>query len=106
MAKRGLGRGFDSLIPAELLDESFDPTADQDDRISDLRQIKLAEIMPDPTQPRRVFDEKLLDELAESIRVHGVLQPIVVTPDNKGNYVIVAGERRYREDPGTGAHAV
>lgn len=96
MAKRGLGRGFDSLIPAELLDESFDPTADQDDRISDLRQIKLAEIMPDPTQPRRVFDEVLLDELAESIRVHGVLQPIVVTPDNKGNYVIVAGERRYR----------
>ena len=96
MAKRGLGRGFDSLIPAELLDESFDPTADQDDRISDLRQIKLAEIMPDPTQPRRVFDETLLDELAESIRVHGVLQPIVVTPDNKGNYVIVAGERRYR----------
>ena len=56
MAKRGLGRGFDSLIPAELLDESFDPTADQDDRISDLRQIKLAEIMPDPSQPRRVFD--------------------------------------------------
>ena len=96
MAKRGLGRGFDSLIPAELLDESFDPTADQDDRISDLRQIKLAEIMPDPTQPRRVFDETLLDELAESIRVHGVLQPIVVTPDNKGKYVIVAGERRYR----------
>lgn len=96
MAKRGLGRGFDSLIPAELLDESFDPTADQDDRISDLRQIKLAEIMPDPTQPRRVFDEVLLDELAESIRVHGVLQPIVVTPDNKGKYVIVAGERRYR----------
>ena len=96
MAKRGLGRGFDSLIPAELLDESFDPTADQDDRISDLRQIKLAEIMPDPTQPRRVFDEALLDELAESIRVHGVLQPIVVTPDSKGNYVIVAGERRYR----------
>ena len=96
MAKRGLGRGFDSLIPAELLDESFDPTADQDDRISALRQIKLAEIMPDPTQPRRVFDETLLDELAESIRVHGVLQPIVVTPDNKGKYVIVAGERRYR----------
>ena len=52
--------------------------------------------MPDPTQPRRVFDEALLDELAESIRVHGVLQPIVVTPDNKGKYVIVAGERRYR----------
>ena len=96
MVKRGLGRGFDSLIPTELLDESFDPTANQDDRVSDLRQIKLSEIMPDPTQPRRSFDETQLDELAESVRVHGVLQPIVVTPDNKGKYIIVAGERRYR----------
>ena len=96
MVKRGLGRGFDSLIPAELLDESFDPTADQDDQVSDLRQIKLGEIIPDPTQPRRSFDEARLDELAESVRVHGVLQPIVVTPDSKGKYIIVAGERRYR----------
>lgn len=52
-AKKGLGRGFDSLIPTELLDESFDPTAEQDERVSDLRYIKLASIMPDPDQPRR-----------------------------------------------------
>lgn len=95
-AKRGLGRGFDSLIPTELLDESFDPTADQDDKISDLRHIKLGEIIPDEGQPRRTFDDVSLDELAESIRVHGVLQPIVVTPNNKGKYVIVAGERRFK----------
>ncbi len=94
-AKRGLGRGFDSLIPTELLDESFDPTADQDERVSDLRHIKLDEIMNDPDQPRRKFDESHLDELAESIRQHGILQPIVVTP-HKGGYQIVAGERRYR----------
>ncbi len=94
-AKKGLGRGFDSLIPTELLDESFDPTASQDEQISELRNIKLSEIMPDPDQPRRHFDEAALEEMAMSVREHGVLQPIVVTPKN-GGYQIVAGERRYR----------
>lgn len=94
-AKKGLGRSFDSLIPTELLDESFDPTAAQDDKISELRNIKLDQIMPDADQPRRAFDEAALEELAASIREHGVLQPIVVTLRG-GNYQIVAGERRYR----------
>lgn len=94
-AKKGLGRGFDSLIPTELLDESFDPTAAQDDKVSELRHIKLEEIFPDPEQPRRAFDEIALSELAASIAEHGILQPIVVTPQ-KGGYQIVAGERRYR----------
>lgn len=93
--KKGLGRGFDSLIPTELLDESFDPTAAQDDQVSDLRHIKLAEVTADPDQPRRHFDEVALDELAASIKEHGILQPIVVTPKS-GGYQIVAGERRYR----------
>lgn len=95
MSARGLGRGFDSLIPTELLDESFDPTASQDDQVSDLRQIKLAEVIADPDQPRRHFDEEALEELAASIKEHGILQPIVVTP-SAGGYQIVAGERRYR----------
>ena len=95
--KKGLGRGFDSLIPTELLDESFDPTADQDEKVSDLRQIKLSQITADPDQPRRYFDEIALDELAASIKEHGILQPIVVTPHPDGEgYVIVAGERRFR----------
>lgn len=94
-ANRGLGRSFDSLIPTELLDESFDPTAAQDDQVSELRHIKVSEISADADQPRRYFDESALDELAESIRVHGILQPIVVTPKS-GGYQIVAGERRYR----------
>ena len=93
--KHGLGRGFDSLIPTDILDESFDPTAGQDESISDLRLIKLSEITPDPDQPRRQFDEAGINELAQSIILHGVLQPIVVTP-RKGGYQIVAGERRYR----------
>lgn len=94
-AKKGLGRSFDSLIPTELFDESFDPTAAQDDKVSELRHIKLSEITPDPEQPRRSFDELALSELSASIAEHGILQPIVVTPAN-GNYQIVAGERRYR----------
>lgn len=93
--KKGLGRGFDSLIPTELLDESFDPTAEQDDKVSELRQIKLTEISADPDQPRRHFDDAALMELSTSIATHGILQPIVVTP-HKGGYMIVAGERRYR----------
>lgn len=94
-AKKGLGRGFDSLIPTELLDESFDPTASQDNRVSDLRYIKLSEIVADPDQPRRAFEETALAELAASISEHGVVQPIVVTPKD-GSYQIVAGERRWR----------
>lgn len=94
-AKKGLGRGFDSLIPTELLDESFDPTAEQDERVSDLRYIKLASIMPDPDQPRREFDDDALVELSKSIKEHGILQPVVVRPHGDG-YMIVAGERRFR----------
>ena len=94
-AKKGLGRGFDSLIPTELLDESFDLTAEQDERVSDLRYIKLASIMPDPDQPRREFDDDALVELSKSIKEHGVLQPVVVRPHGDG-YMIVAGERRFR----------
>ena len=93
--KKGLGRSFDSLIPTELLDESFDPTAAQDEQMSELRNIKLSEIAADPHQPRRNFDEIALDELAISIAEHGVVQPIVVMPYG-GGYQIVAGERRYR----------
>lgn len=93
--KKGLGRGFDSLIPTDLIDESLDPTAAQDERLSDLREIKLSDIVPDPDQPRRHFDEEALKEMAQSVGEHGVVQPIIVTPFN-GKFKIVAGERRYR----------
>lgn len=93
--KKGLGRGFDSLIPTDLLDESFDPTAGDDQKVSELRHIHLAEITADPEQPRRHFDEEALSELAASIKQHGILQPVVVVPAKNG-YQIVAGERRWR----------
>ena len=93
--KKGLGRGFDSLIPATLIDEMFDPTAAQDGKLSKLQELLVDSIQPDPEQPRRLFDEGAMAELAASIREHGVLQPIVVSPQGK-KYVIVAGERRWR----------
>ncbi len=93
--KKGLGRGFDSLIPVNLIDETFDPTAKQDVKLSRLQDLALTSIDPDPEQPRKFFDEDALAELSDSIRQHGVVQPIVVT--RKGDkYIIVAGERRWR----------
>lgn len=93
-SNRGLGRGFESLIPTDLLDESFDPTASQDQQVSELRQIKLDQIVVDPDQPRKQIDTSDLESLTASIAEHGVLQPIIVTP-HKGGYQIVAGERRF-----------
>ncbi|MEO6110163.1 MAG: ParB/RepB/Spo0J family partition protein [Candidatus Saccharimonadales bacterium] len=93
--KKGLGRGFESLIPMDLLDDDFDPTAKQDEKISQLRDLPLLKVHADPDQPRRYFDTEALNELAESIREHGILQPIIVTADGDG-FQIVAGERRFR----------
>jgi len=103
--KKGLGRGFDSLIPTDLFDDSFDPTAQQDIKVSELTELPLSELHANPDQPRRVFDEVALDELAESVREHGILQPIIVTKD-AGGYQIVAGERRYRASQKAGLKKV
>lgn len=92
---KGLGRGFESLIPTELIDEEFDLTAEEDKKGSKLTELKLSDIVRDEEQPRREFDPEALEALAASIREHGVLQPIVVTKED-GKYKIVAGERRWR----------
>lgn len=91
----GLGRGFDALIPTDLIDDEFDLTAAEDKKESKLLEIKLSEIYPDEEQPRRDFAPEALEALAASIKEHGVLQPIVVTKE-EGKYKIVAGERRWR----------
>lgn len=95
MATRGLGRGFESLIPIDLLDDDFDPTNKLDEKVSQLRDLKLTEVNANPDQPRRRFDQDALAELAESVKEHGVLQPIIVTKIGD-SYQIVAGERRFR----------
>lgn len=100
---RGLGRGFDALIPTQI-DVEFDPTADvvktpdgTDKRVAadEVLQLEVSIISPNPHQPRITFDPGTLDELAASIREHGVMQPVVVI-ENKDEYQLVAGERRLR----------
>ena len=92
---KGLGRGFESLIPTELIDEEFDPTAQEDKKSSDLKELKIEDIIRDEDQPRREFNKEAIEALAASIKEHGILQPIVVTKE-EGKYKIVAGERRWR----------
>lgn len=92
---KGLGRGFESLIPTDLVDEEFDPTSKEDAKVSQLVEIAIEKIVRDEDQPRKDFRTEALQELADSIKIHGVLQPIVVV--KKGDkYQIVAGERRWR----------
>ena len=93
--KKGLGRGFDSLIPTDVLDETFDPTADRDGQVSELRYISVDKIVRNPDQPRREFDATTLTELATSLSEHGMIQPIVVVAKGE-KYQVVAGERRWR----------
>lgn len=95
LGKKGLGRGFESLIPTDLVNEDFDPTRNEDAKVSELVELKITDIVRDEGQPRKNFDKSALQELANSIREHGVLQPIVVVKTGD-KYQIVAGERRWR----------
>ncbi len=83
--RRGLGRGLDALLPAGA-DEQPPPGRAQ--------EIDIDLIAPNPEQPRTNFPPEQLRELAESIREHGVLQPLVVSLDEEGGYRLIAGERR------------
>jgi len=85
-----LGRGLDALLGE--IDEAYDNEGSQRDSILD---IPLKDIRPNPFQPRKSFNEESLQELAESIKNDGLLQPVVVTEDIDG-YILIAGERRFR----------
>jgi ParB family chromosome partitioning protein len=87
----GLGKGLGALIPelgAEVVSEEGGPK-------SGTIEIALDKIKPNPHQPRKDFDEEKLNELAETIKLYGVLQPVIVQK-TKGSYILVTGERRYR----------
>ena len=81
--------------PTELIDEDFDITAAEDKKDSELKELKISDIIRDENQPRHEFSKEAIEALAASIKEHGVLQPIVVTKED-GKYKIVAGERRWR----------
>jgi ParB/RepB/Spo0J family partition protein len=106
--KRGLGRGLAALMSDVGVDvHSAGQTTGEDGR-KGLREIPIDTIEPNPEQPRRDFDAASLEELSESIRLKGVLQPLVVRPfgPHPGKYQIVAGERRWRAAQLAGLHAV
>lgn len=94
--RNSLGKGIDSLIPARVhpTEEISGIEAGKDERET-VRMIRISRIEPNREQPRKKFDEHTLEELAESIRQHGVIQPLIVQEKN-GYYEIIAGERRWR----------
>lgn len=95
--RRGLGSGLGGLISS---------TPDPDVIPSGLREVPIDAVVPNPHQPRTHFDERALEELAASIREHGLLQPLVVTELVGGDYQLIAGERRWRAVRRAGLHLV
>jgi ParB family transcriptional regulator, chromosome partitioning protein len=93
--KMGLGRGLDALLGEAIRGDSAPQTAAPSPPGQGIANIPVADIHPNPDQPRRHFAEEALDELGASIKRHGIIQPIVVRPHN-GSFQIVAGERRWR----------
>ena len=91
MAQRGLGKGLDSLIPASVAGSSGDKKEQKKTEMV----VKIAKVEPNREQPRKNFDEDALQELADSIKQFGLLQPILVQ-ERKDYYEIIAGERRWR----------
>lgn len=107
-AKGGLGRGLGALIkkkPEEKPKETTAAVAPASDE-SQVREISVDQIQPNRAQPRTSFDEAALEELAESIRYYGVLQPLLVRALPDGKYELVAGERRLRAAKMAGLHTV
>ncbi len=105
MIKKGLGRGINALLSIydDENEESLNTVADVKTHSSEnvkeikgLNEVNINDIMPNPNQPRKHFDETALNELAASIRVHGIIQPIVLNESDDGKYMIIAGERRWR----------
>lgn len=106
MIKKGLGRGINALLSIydeedklENSQEEIKQTATQNPTVKEIKglnEININDIVPNPNQPRKHFDETALNELASSIKVHGIIQPIVLNEAEDGKYMIIAGERRWR----------
>lgn len=88
MKQKGLGRGLNAIFGSDNIEVKTKP-------MEEMAEIRLSEIIPNPTQPRTEFDEDALEELAESIRQLGLIQPITVKREGE-KYIIISGERRWR----------
>lgn len=94
--KKALGRGLEELFSTEVLDfDTFESNIMENATTNEIQDIPVNEIRPNPYQPRKSFNEEALRELAESIKNHGVFQPIIVKKGIRG-YDLIAGERRLR----------
>jgi len=109
MARRiGLGKGLDALLEnndddessvAPVEDQTVSPpavTAAYGNKAQDIVQLPVSKLVPNPGQPRKNFDETELQELADSIKTYGIIQPIIAADTGDGAYIIIAGERRTR----------
>ena len=89
MKQKGLGRGLDAIFGTDKVSVKTTP-------MNRMAEIAISQIIPNPTQPRTNFDQEALEELADSIRQLGVIQPITLRRRNDGKYTIISGERRWR----------
>ncbi|MFG6394138.1 MAG: ParB/RepB/Spo0J family partition protein [Lachnospiraceae bacterium] len=104
MSKRGLGKGLDALIPEteKSVKKDTDTSAPEvvkeviKEVIKETETVDINRIEPNNSQPRKAFDEDSMQELADSIRIHGLIEPLIVKKINEGFYSIIAGERRWR----------
>jgi len=112
--RNALGRGLGALISSTPGSEPSAAERDPDARAAASepgpspgpRQISVSKIVPNPEQPRRIFDPGEIERLSESIRTHGVLQPVVVREAGEGRYELVVGERRWRASRAAGLDTV
>ena len=104
--RKALGKGLEQLFSNEVIDfDNFEKKIVNETKDSDIIEIPLTEIRSNPYQPRKEFDEQSLREFADSIKEHGVIQPIIVKKSIKG-YEIIAGERRTRASKMAGKETI
>lgn len=101
--RRSLGRGLSSLIPSA---EPLSVTTEAPGGSQSIADIHVESILPGDTQPRQIFEKDSLEDLAKSIKEHGIIQPILVRKRYAGQYEIIAGERRWRAAQAAGMHSV
>ena len=102
MAKKGLGKGLGVLLPTTDVQPAPTPVVGEDAVV----ELKIMDVEPNSEQPRKRFDDEHLAELAESIKEHGVITPILVHKSDNGYYKIIAGERRWRASKIAGSKTI
>jgi len=105
--RKALGRGLESLFSDDItsFEQIEESIVDEAKKNNEIVELSLSDLRPNPYQPRKIFDDEALNELASSIKAHGVFQPIIVKKTIKG-YDIVAGERRYRASKKAGLSTI